>query len=182
MEEEVWNPEKFRQLLLYVAKKSEEDPFFGAVKLNKILYFSDFNAYRRRGHSITGAEYQRLPEGPAPRKLLPERQALLDKGAIEIVERPFFNHVQQRIVVTAKELDVPLLSAEERQIVDEVIDVALAGKNGREASLESHAEIGWQLFANGDSIPYRTAWYEPGPISLEGIEAAKRAAEKTGIP
>ena len=176
MEEEEWNPEKFRQLLLYVAKKSERDPFFGAVKLNKILYFSDFNAFRRLGHSITGADYQRLPEGPAPRKLLPERQILLERKAIEVEERPFFNHIQQRIVAKV-DPDLTAISEAERAIVDEVIDVALAGKNGREASDESHAEIGWQLFQNGESIPYRTAWYSPGPISLEGIEAAKKAAQ-----
>ena len=32
------------------------DERFGAVKLNKILYFADFEAYRRLGEPITGGD------------------------------------------------------------------------------------------------------------------------------
>ena len=52
----VFNAEKFRELLVYVSKKCEDDPTFGAVKLNKILYYADFAAYRQGGKPITGAQ------------------------------------------------------------------------------------------------------------------------------
>ena len=48
--EQKFNEGKFRELILYVARRSEDDKYFGAVKLNKILYFSDFNAYRELGN------------------------------------------------------------------------------------------------------------------------------------
>ena len=61
-----FEPDKFRELIVYICKKSEGDPTFGAVKLNKILYYADFAAYRILGKPITGAQYQKLREGPAP--------------------------------------------------------------------------------------------------------------------
>ena len=58
--------EKFGNLILYVAERSEHDDRFGAVKLNKIMYYADFTAYWKLGRPITGATYQRLDEGPLP--------------------------------------------------------------------------------------------------------------------
>ena len=76
MYEPTFNPDKFRGLILYAAHRARqyEDPFFGAVKLNKTLFFSDFFGFRQLGRSITGATYQKLSEGPAPRQLVDERQ------------------------------------------------------------------------------------------------------------
>jgi len=41
MEREI-DERKFKELILYVADKCSDDPDFGAVKLNKILFYSDF--------------------------------------------------------------------------------------------------------------------------------------------
>ncbi|MEP6936295.1 MAG: type II toxin-antitoxin system antitoxin SocA domain-containing protein [Nitrospirota bacterium] len=48
-----------------IAHKGKTDPRLGSVKLNKLLYYADFTAYRNLEKAITGAEYQHLPEGPA---------------------------------------------------------------------------------------------------------------------
>ena len=61
---------KLRELVLLIATLSEGDEPFGKIKLNKVAFFSDFLAYLIFGRSITGHQYMRLPEGPAPRKLL----------------------------------------------------------------------------------------------------------------
>ena len=66
---------KFRELVLYIAEQSEGDPRFGAVKLNKILYYSDFEAFRVLGESITGATYRKLSEGPAPLQMLETKES-----------------------------------------------------------------------------------------------------------
>src|SRR3972149_5377412 len=64
------NDSKLRELVVLIATLSEGDKPFGKVKLNKLLFFSDFTAYRYFGKSITGHEYQKLPQGPAPRRLI----------------------------------------------------------------------------------------------------------------
>ena len=49
------NDAKLRELILYVAERCENDPDFGALKLNKILFNADFIAYALTGKAITGA-------------------------------------------------------------------------------------------------------------------------------
>ena len=56
--------------VVLVDLRSQDDRAFGATKLNNLLYFSDFQAYGALERSITGATYQRLDHGPAPRELL----------------------------------------------------------------------------------------------------------------
>ena len=75
------NLEKIKEAILYVSKLSKGDPRFGAIKLNKILYYADFRAYRELGNSISNATYQHLNEGPAPRELLPAIEELI-KGKV----------------------------------------------------------------------------------------------------
>ena len=60
---------KLQELILYIARRSEDDRHFGANKLNKLLFYSDFLAYAKTGRSFTGAPYERLEHGPAPRGL-----------------------------------------------------------------------------------------------------------------
>ncbi len=50
--------EKLRELILHICIRSEDDEAFGAVKLNKLLFFSDFLAYLRLRKAITGQDYQ----------------------------------------------------------------------------------------------------------------------------
>ena len=153
---------------MYIARQSEDDPRFGAVKLNKILYYADFNAYRRIGHSITGAEYRKLSEGPAPRQMLASRRTMLDSQTIAIEHRPYFNGVQQRIVAL-REPDTGIFSSEEMEIVDETVG-ALWAMSARQVSDLSHTEIGWRVARRGEIIPYETAWLSTDPIPQDAEE------------
>lgn len=78
---------KLTELLLYVAKRTQHDSTAGAAKLNKYLYFADFAAMRKLGHAITGAQYQKLAHGPAPRRLLPLRDQLIRSGEARVEDR-----------------------------------------------------------------------------------------------
>ncbi len=169
---------KFRELVLYISEKSAEDPRFGAVKLNKILYYSDFEAYRRLGTPISGATYRKLSEGPAPLEMLPQRQVLIDSGDIAMEHRPYFAGVQQRVVPQRK-AKAALFSPAELAIVDETI-AALWHMTAREASDFSHRELGWLAAAYGEAIPYETAWLSPEPVPQEAEEYAFTVAEKHG--
>src|SRR2546425_884388 len=68
--------EKLAEMILHIAQLSEGDEPFGATKLNKILFYCDFLSYLYHGKPITGQEYQKLPNGPAPRRLVPVLQYL----------------------------------------------------------------------------------------------------------
>lgn len=73
--------QKFSELLLYVSRLAESDPRCGATKLNKILFYADFSAYRALGRSISGQTYRKLQHGPAPWGVLREIERLSAEGA-----------------------------------------------------------------------------------------------------
>lgn len=172
---------RFRDLILYASKECEGDPTFGAIKLNKILFYADFYAYRILGQPITGATYQKLQEGPAPREMLRERATLLDVPAAQLVAKPYFNGVQHRLVVIPGcEVDPEkAFSPEERTIIDEVV-TAFWGRSAREVSDYSHHERGWNLVDYGETIPYETAWLSVDPLEEEEIKAGSDLANQRG--
>ena len=73
-----FDAQKFRELVLYVANKSADDPYIGATKLNKLLFFSDFLAYAVLGRPISGAVYEKQNHWPEPRELVNARQQLIE--------------------------------------------------------------------------------------------------------
>ena len=144
--------------MLYVADRCEHHPKFGATKLNKILFYADFIAYIRLGQSVTGAEYQRLPHGPGPRRLVPVRSALLEAGDTVVRRKSCHAKIQDRLV-PLREANLDLFSAREISIVDEVID-ALQNRSAQEVSDLSHQLLAWQLADSGETIPYYAALLE----------------------
>ena len=152
-----YSEEKLTELLLYVAKCTEGDRYAGATKLNKYLYFSDFSAMRRLGHPITGAEYQKLPFGPAPRRLAPVRERLVQSGDARLERQvDAFGYVHHALVAL-REPRVELFSDDELRLVDDVIEV-LRDASAAEVTELSHREAGWQLVGDGEVIPYPLAF------------------------
>lgn len=78
--------ERLAELIVYISQKCANHRKFGATKLNKILFYADFGSFKKYGCSITGTEYMKLPNGPVPRQLVPQRKALLAANAIEEIE------------------------------------------------------------------------------------------------
>jgi len=167
------------EMIVYVAQRSNEDEKFGAIKLNKILYYADFIAHRRLGRSISGAEYQHLDEGPAPRRLRPVREALTRDGSITLFEQEYFGRIQQRIKAE-RPAKLDLFSLAELAIIDEVL-AALGPLNGKEASERSHKEPGWLLTNDRQTILYRTAWLSPEPLTEEQVDTGIEIARRHGL-
>ena len=172
--------EKFRELLVYIAKNSADDPTFGSVKLNKILYYADFAAYRLLGQPITGATYQKLHEGPAPRELLRFRADLIDSGRATLAQVPYFTGMQKRLVIAPEsQPDTEIFDPQELGLVNQIID-HFWGKTAREVSDFSHQEPGWILAKDRETIPYETAWLSSEPLDQEVEELGLRLAQNNG--
>src|SRR5436190_18592845 len=73
---------RFKELVLYLTERSSEeiDPRMSRVKLNKLLYRSDFEAFRLLGRSITGATYIRGEFGPMAAELPQAEERLGERG------------------------------------------------------------------------------------------------------
>lgn len=144
--------DKLRELVLYVCTASEGDEAFGSVKLNKLLFYSDFLTYLRYGAPITGQEYQKLKNGPAPRLMLPLLNDMKASEQLAIAERSYFGHPQKR-PVALREADLSQFSAQEIATVNQVLRT-FQRQNGTEISELSHNFPGWQLADEGETIPY----------------------------
>ena len=176
-----FNEEKFKELVLYIAQQCKGHPFFGATKLNKLLFFSDFIAFEELGQPITGAEYRALEFGPGPRRWVPIREEMILDGDITM-ER---NGQQQR-VIAQRSPDLELFSQEERKIVDNVIAL-LEYQDAESVSELSHKFLGWdaaraEFLVTGQStlIPYETVHVSDRAPSESEIATGKALAEKHG--
>lgn len=159
-----YDEQKFKELIVYISSKCESDLYYNATKLNKILFFSDFLAYKTNGEPITGADYFALPFGPAPRRLLPVRDRMLTDGDIALSKH------QQHRTIALRDPDYDVFSASEIALVDKVIDI-LRDYNADETSELSHMFLGWQAaMAEGEhsgehvSIPYSTVFVQNPPM------------------
>lgn len=151
-----YHEKKFIEALLYVARALESDPAGGAIKINKALYNADFGHMRAYGKPITGAEYQRLERGPAPRKLLPIREQLIASGDLELRTETYLGRTIHRLVVL-REPDDTLFSPTEKELLDQAV-AAVRLRSGNAASDASHREPGWQMVDEKETIPYETAF------------------------
>lgn len=168
---ERFDARRFEELILLVARRCERDSTFGATKLNKLLFFADFAAYRKLGRSLTGADYQKLEHGPAPKQLLPTREALLERGELFPITRDYFGKEQKRLIA-GREPDVSGFSGEEIALVDEIID-RLRDLDAAAVTQLSHAFIGWRAVEYGDVIPYETAKVQPELLTEDDRNATR---------
>jgi hypothetical protein len=147
--------EKLRQLALYIASRNEDDPRFSHVKLNKILFYSDFLYYLKTGRSITGSVYIKMPYGPCPKDFRELAREMDEKDELKIQTRDFYKHTQKRPIALIP-ADLSVFTAEEIALVEEVLQV-FWDRNAPEVSELSHQLGGWRLAEDKEEIPYSIA-------------------------
>jgi len=167
---------RLTELILYVSKKLSKDDYFGQIKLNKVLFFSDFTAYGRLGRTITGVEYQHLDEGPAARPMLPIQTRMKAAKILVIEPRSLYGFTQDR-PISLRDPDLSDFSGEEIAIVDAWID-RLRPMTAAQASSFSHDTFGWRTTKKGHTIEPRSvfiSWRTPSAADIErGRELAKK--------
>jgi hypothetical protein len=183
MERQTYNPvfdaEKFKELMLYAAAKSVEDETFGATKLNKILFFSDFLHFGLAGSSITGATYKRKPNGPVATQLPAMAREIEQAHYGHFVERPYFN-LKQRRLVADRSADTRVFLDEERDLIDDVIR-NLEGSSAADVSNLSHIRSrAWQVAEEGEVIPYTAVFLSARGATPSDIQRGRELARQYG--
>ena len=170
---------KLAELILYISHKYANDPNYGLVKLNKALFFPDFNAYANWGKTISGAEYQHLNEGPAVIRLPQVLRALEDEKALVVRSVDFFGYEQKK-PVNLRKPDLIHFNGQEIALVDAWIE-RLRPMNAREISDFSHETAAWRLTKDRETIDPRyvfIAWREPNAAE---IARGRELAAKHGL-
>ena len=173
------NERKLAELILYVSAKYANDPNFGAVKLNKALFFPDFSAYGSWGHTITGAQYQHQPEGPTVVRMLPVLRDLVNDGDLVIQTVDSYGYQQKR-TLNLRSANLNLFSGNEIALVDAWLE-RLRPMNATEVSLYSHGTAGWQLTSNGDLIDPKTVYIAWGEPTAADIKRGQQLARQYGL-
>lgn len=175
-----YDERKLTELLIHVADRLASDRAGGATKVNKVLFFADFAHVRRTGSPITGADYQKLEHGPAPRRLKPVRDRLIADGDADLRAEDFLGYVVHRLVPN-RAADLSLFSVDELATIDKVIE-DLEGLNARQVSDLSHEEAGWRLVEMGEVIPYEAALVGSPQVSTPtGRRLQQEVAEQHGL-
>jgi hypothetical protein len=146
---------KLREAVLYISQRCEGDETFGATKLNKLLFYSDFLAYLNFGKSITGQAYFRLPKGPAPKRLVPVRDKMIEDGELKIKPQEYYGF-PQNCPKALRRPDLSDFGGEEITLIEKVVEMHW-GKTASEISDESHGFVGWKLANEQEEIPYPVA-------------------------
>lgn len=165
---------KTAELILLVAKHTENDPTSGSTKLNKILYFAEVSHLRRTGSPITASVYQKQPHGPTLRRMQPFIRDLESDGAVKEIEEDYFGFAQKKLV-PLREPDLSEFSAEE---IESVLDMVRQfwGKSAKEVSDISHDDPGWRAVDIGDTIPLELAFVGQPEITDAMRERARQLA------
>jgi antitoxin SocA-like protein len=172
------NEAKLAELLLLVAEELADDPFGGAVKVNKVLFFAEFAHMRMTGRPITGVPYQKLPYGPAPRRLPPVRDYLIRTGAATLEKESILGREQHRLR-PSRPARREMFAETELQAVTDALAL-LKDRTATDVSALSHEELGWQLVEEGENIPFVTAYLDPDQtrMSKRIRERAQEIAEQ----
>ncbi|MGA7243351.1 MAG: Panacea domain-containing protein [Terracidiphilus sp.] len=170
---------RFTELVLYISTKLSDDQYLGGVKLNKVLYFSDFTAFGLLGRTITGMEYQHLPEGPAPRAMYPIQQRMVQAGVLAIEPTPIYKRVQNR-PRPLRDPEMSYFSGQEIAIVDRWIE-RLRPLTGKQVSDLSHDTFGWRTTVDGETIDPRTVFIAYKKPDASDVARGQELAKKYGL-
>lgn len=175
-----FSEEKFKELILYVANRSLDDPSFGMTKLYKVLYFCDFLAYAYWGAPITGATYQKLEHGPAPRQALPILDQLKLEGSATTAPATLHGYPQKR-VIALRDPNLTLFAPQEIALIDEIIEGVKFHTAKMLSVLTHETSFGWQAVQFQEDIPYGSVFISPNPPSAWAIERTRAFAKEHGL-
>jgi hypothetical protein len=174
---------RLREMILYIADRCMDDPTFGAVKLNKILYNADFLSYQEYGQSVTGAAYMRLPQGPVPQRLLhvritmeEAREIAIRKHLVPLPGDKGFG--EQQRVIALRDPDLDHFKPRDIAVVDEVIRL-LWGRSAKQVSDASHGRA-WRICRDKERIPYEAVFISDEPLTEYDICRTYELAQQHG--
>lgn len=146
----------------------------GATKLNKICWYSDLEAFRLYGRTISGADYyRRMQHGPTPPGAPFILQNLQRVGKIAISEQNYYGR-PKTMYMSQQRPNLSAFSAEEIAVVDQIASVICSKHTAASISSISHDTL-WEEIELGGDIPVAAASVIPGEITAEDVDWAAKA-------
>ena len=140
---------RFEELVHYVISLDVKNTL-GSTKLNKVLFFIDFQHYIETGKSVSGeTSYTKRQYGMVPNNMMKTYSQLQDKHLIKITES------SSKFIPTTYEAlqknEGIIFSDDEKKLIKEVIAVS-QNLSAADMSEITHDNI-WSMAADGEKVP-----------------------------
>lgn len=147
--------ERFQNMIKYFAEKLS--PF--KVKMNKLLFYADFECFRRFGVGMSGVEYQAIQMGPVPYYYQSQFDLAQRNGIIRIDEVLFSGGmVGEKFEPIGKKFDADLFSKNELDVLKHILNL-FKSTSTHDIIEISHKEKAWiECEKERDLIPYSYAF------------------------
>lgn len=122
----------------------------GAIKLNKILWFSDVLSFMNWGSSITDERYIKRQFGPVPAHILSVLDDLQTDGTLVVKDVNYYGHTKKEYM-PVQNIDYSSLTQDELSLVDSIINQICNGHTATSISDFSHNTI-WEMALIGEEI------------------------------
>ena len=143
--------ERLKNMLLFILNRCG-DVFY--TKMNKLLFYSDFLAYRRLGMSISGLSYRAIGYGPVP-----ERWDRVYSQFDDILQEPrAIGEKEGSVLTTVKTADKEIFTDSELAVLEDVC-ACFYKCTSADMTRISHEEHAWLDYVDGHrQIPFEEAF------------------------
>ena len=143
--------DRLKNVLLYILNQCGE---VFCTKMNKLLFYADFLAYRRLGMALTGLSYRAIEFGPVP-----ERWDRVYSQFDEIVQEPRSYGDKEGCVLTSSiSANTEIFTSEEIDVLNDVCS-KFSNSSSSEMTRISHEENAWIDNKEGHKrIPFVSAF------------------------
>jgi Protein of unknown function (DUF4065) len=141
---------RFKQAIHYVVA-STEPAELGKVKLAKVLFYADLDAFRLTGKSITGQSYVKRQNGPMPTDFYAAIDQLSQSGKIAQRHEDFHGYTQHQFW-KIEEPDLDGFTARDVDILSQATRAICKGYTAAEISELTHVAA-WEFAAMGEEVP-----------------------------
>lgn len=151
--------EKYKNVILFLAKNVGQGSVWGKKKMYKLLYFLDFDFFEKYEKPITGDVYHKLQMGPAPHYFDVIAHELVEKGQLKISKGKSGPGYNDAYVYRA--LQKPSLSVFNRKELGMLKRVVnkYGSKTGRQLENLTHKEAPYLAVEEGEEMPLELAHY-----------------------
>lgn len=169
---------KLADLVLHICGTTSPETL-GAVKLHKILFFSDMVHYLDSGSPLTGETYRKNDFGPTAAHLWDVMEALKKSGKLRYRQVDFFGFPKWEFEAL-DEVDLEeRFSKRQIELVETVKRWICDGHSAASISDLSHNRA-WELTDQGETIPYHTA-YQMIPVEITDADLKWAEAEAKAV-
>ena len=153
------NEEKYKNVILYLAKNVGQNGVWGKKKMYKLLYFLDFDFFEKYEKPVTGDIYHKLLMGPAPSYFDAIALELKNKGLLQISTGRTGNGYKDAVVYKSLiDPDEKVFSKEEKKMMDRVIKL-YGDKTGKQLEILTHKEAPYLAVGENEEMPLELAHY-----------------------